>query len=654
MSNARVIGLCVTFIILVFVLRSAIHESPHEVLTQIEVDDQKHFSGSWHFPRGGPYVLGFEADAPTKLFLGDRLVLQGQGEQKRRVVYQPGSYKLRIETTGAFRLLWHPPGRRGPLEYVPASSLSSAQESPTFDHPGTSLLDGVCVLLIILAILICIGTLARDSIRSCDRRMWQGIAVVLFGALLVRLIGLGDQGQTWDEDVNWSAGRNYITNILSLDFSDASWRWNYQHPPVMKYFAGIGAQFSDGYGPSRAISALLVSLACALLVPIGTRLFRFRVGLLAGAIAALTPHLIAHSQVVGHEAPTVFFWALAIWLSLRAHDESDDVYRLHKRLAVLGVVLGLAIFSRYINGLLAPLIGMILLVNATAEQRRKTIALGFAIIPVVAILTCLAVWPRLWSEPILHMQESWDKLKQSHGAEPYLGVMTDSPARSYFLVYLWATAPIGLLLFAKLWLLRAAALREKASFLLILWLLLPLVVSFSPVRQDGVRYIMPSVLALSLAAAAGLDFVARHRWHRFLFPGLAASLGLYLSIVCFRIAPFYLDYYGEQVGGPAKVAKHRQFEIAWWGEGMNQALDYLARNAEPNARVYKRCFEPGHLAWMRGDLWKSEARRPEEADWFLVYQPTLRSCPIPTDAKLVFEVAAQGAPVAQVYRRAED
>ncbi len=651
MNNRRAIGLCLAFVALVLMLRALVVHAPHEVLTRSEVAGQQHFTGSWHFPRGGPYVLGYEADTNTKLFIDERLVLQGKGEQKKRIVYQPGNYKVRVETQGAFRLLWHPPGRRGPLEYVPSSSLSPKLASPSFSYPGTSIFDGLCIVAILLSVFLCIAYLARTVIRSCDRRTWQAIAVVFVASLAIRLIGLGEQGQTWDEDVNWSAGRNYITNLLSLDFSEGAWRWNYQHPPVMKYLAGIGAQFSDGYGPSRAISAALVAVACGLLVPIGQRLFRLRVGVLAGVLAGLSPHLIAHGQVVGHEAVTVFFWALATWLALRAHDQSDDPYKLHKRFAVIGIVLGLAIFSRYINGLLAPLIGLILLVESPPEDRRRTVALGLAIIPIVAALTCIAIWPRLWSEPIVHLQESWAKLKKPHGAEPYLGTMTESPSRSYFFVYLWATAPLGLLVFAKLWLLRAAFVRERASLVLAMWLLVPMIVTFSPVRQDGVRYIMPSVLALSLAAAAGLDFVARKGWHRHLFVGLASALGVYMCVVCLRIRPFYLDYYGEQVGGPASVAKHRRFEIAWWGEGMNKALQYVNREAAPNARVYKRCFEPGHLAWMRGDLWATEARRPQDAEWFLVYQPTVRACPVPTDATLVFEASAQGAPLARVYRR---
>ena len=41
--------------------------------------------------------------------------------------------------------------------------------------------------------------------------------------------------------------------------------------------------------------------------------------------------------------------------------------------------------------------------------------------------------------------------------------------------------------------------RSCLRTILLLWLLVPFIVSFSPVKQDGVRYIMPSLLALSMA-----------------------------------------------------------------------------------------------------------------------------------------------------------
>ncbi len=644
---AAAVALGVILMLLAF--RSIVAESAEDRLLTTSGEQASH-TGSWHFPRGGPYVLGFESEEGATLFIDDALVVQGQGQQAKRVVYQAGSHQVRVETKGWYRLLWHPPGRRGPLEYVPASSISPESTDAQYENPGTSRLDGFVASGVLLAILLCTLYVNRRRLRSCDRTMLLTTVAVLLGALAIRCIGLDAQGQTWDEDVNWSAGRNYITNLLNFDFRESSWKWNFEHPPVMKYLAGIGAQFVDGYSASRGISALLVSFACALLVPIGTRLYSLRVGVLAASLAALSPHIIAHSKVVGHEAPTLFFWALLVWLSLRAHDANEDPFRLHKRFAVIGLVLGLAVFSRYINGLLAPLVGAILLLQSPKEERKATVLLGISIIPMAALLTCFLVWPRMWSEPILHLQESWAKLKKPHGLEPYLGSMTQSPGASYFFVYLWATAPIGLLIFAKAFLGRLAILRERSSVVILLWLAVPFIVTLSPVRQDGVRYIMPALLAMSLAAAASIDALERLSKH-LRFTVLAPALCLYMAIVCLRIHPFYLDYYGEQVGGPRAVAEGKSFEIAWWGEGMNEALDFLNEKAEPGDRVYKHCFEPGHLAWMRGDLWPTEARRPEQADWILVYQPTVRACPIPADATLVFEARAQGAPLAQVYRR---
>lgn len=623
--------------------------------------------GSWYFPRGGPYILGFESPGAWNALLeiDGREVVRGTGTRTERVVYPEGAHHVSFTAPPGARLLWHPPGRRGAneLEYVPPSSLSPDPPGRAeFDHPGTARLDGLFAILLV-AIAIGLGLyLARDGLRRIDRRAAAAAGAAFVLALGVRLIDLGGAGQTWDEDVNWSAGRNYVTNGLALDFSPASWRWNYQHPPVSKYAAGIGAQLADGYGPARAISALLVALACGLVVFVGRRLFSLRVGVLAGAAAALTPHLVAHGKVVGHEAPAVLLWIAALLAALCVHDRLDELddertrtRRLAIRLALVGGLLGLAISSRFVNVLLAPLLAAVLLLQAPPALRRRTLLWGAVVIPLAAAAVSFAIWPRLWDAPFAHLGEAWDKLKVPHSAEPFLGAVTNQPPAHYFLAYLVATAPLGILLGAAAWLGRAGHLREKGSITIALLLVIPLLVLFSPVRQDGVRYILPSLVALALAAAAGIDYavelLARRigRPRRF-FAGAGALLVLYLAVACYRIHPYYLDYYGEQVGGPAGVAAHRRFEIAWWGEGVADAIDHVNRNAAPGARVHRACVETSHLTWVRGDLWR-DVRRAADADWIVVYQPSWKKCPLPPDAALVHEVSAQGAPLARVYRR---
>jgi 4-amino-4-deoxy-L-arabinose transferase-like glycosyltransferase len=658
-------------------VRNAVVTPPLERLARSEAGRDMVYQGSWHFPRGGPYILGYEAPAAARLVVDGQVVARGAGQQSARRVYEAGVYAVRFEVASGdrseTRLLWHPPGRRGPLEYVPASSLvAAAPGQAKFGRwAGAAPVDGLVSSLIALILVALCLYLARGVIARADRGALRWAALVAALALAVRLLDLGAAGQTWDEDVNWSAGRNYVTNLLSLDFRPGSWTWNYEHPPVMKYVAGIGAQWADGYGPARALSALLVALGCALLVPIGRRLYSLRAGALAGALAALSPHLIAHGKIVGHEAPTVLWWALGVWLALRAHDppapaaarEGGGQPRdpLLGRLVVIGLVVGLAVSSRFVNALLGPLVGGILLIMAPAGQRRRTLGLGLAIAVPVAALVGLAVWPRLWHGPIAGLQESWAKLRVPHGAEPFLGEITNQPARAYFAVYLLATAPAGLLAGVALWVVRAVRRGRaewRASAIVLLWLLVPMAVAISPVRQDGVRYIMPCLLALACAAAAGVDAAAAWLGARLaardagsrVFASLAAALVAYLGITAARIHPYYLDYYGEHVGGPAGAAGRRLFEVGWWGEGIAGAVDYVNQHAAAGARVHKRCVAPGHLTWLRADLWPREAQRVDQADWILVYAPASAECPLPPGAVLAHEVVAQGAPLARVYR----
>jgi 4-amino-4-deoxy-L-arabinose transferase-like glycosyltransferase len=395
---------------------------------------------------------------------------------------------------------------------------------------------------------------------------------------------------------------------------------------MMKYLAGIGAQFADGFGPARALSAVWTALGCALLVPIGARLYNLRTGILAGTIAALLPPLVAHGQIVGHESPTVLWWTLGILLALSG------------RLFGTGVVIGLATASRFVNGLLGVLCLAIIAIEHREHLRRALWQL-----PALALATFYVVWPRLWLHPAGALAESLHKLSQTHSPEPFLGTLTAHPGPHYFIVYLLATLPVGVLVGLLAW-----PRRDRATLVTALWLVIPLVVAASPVRQDGVRYVMPSVVALALASAAGWERVAsRFR----VYPAVLAALALYLAITLVRIHPYYLDYFAEEIGGTGTVAAHGWFETAWWGEGVDRAVAYVNEHAAQGARVYRDCIEPAHLAWFRADLWNPMVRAPAQADWIVTYAPQSHRCPIPPGFDRVFTVGADGATLAEVWQR---
>src|SRR5262249_25289561 len=329
------------------------------------------FTGSWWFPRGGPYILGFDSPGgPGKLDIDGGAIVQGTGGAKVRRGYSPRVPAGGVEAAAGAAPLCAPPGRRGALEYVPPSSLSAQPpELATFTAPGSEI--GAALVATAILVVIVLGglTLARPIVHG---RGGPGTMIFVV-ALVVRLYGLGDAGQTWDEDEYWSSGRNYVVNVLRHDAAPESWRWNFQHPPLTKYLAGVGALWMDGFGVSRVLFALMGAGTCVLAFSIGRRLFSTRVGAFAGVCAALMPHLIAHSRVIGHETPSAFFWSLAVWLALRvndAHNRDEEVHYIAPgsadlvvRLAAVGGAVGLAAATRYPNLLVPPLVGALVLLH---------------------------------------------------------------------------------------------------------------------------------------------------------------------------------------------------------------------------------------------------------------------------------------------------
>jgi hypothetical protein len=99
------------------------------------------------------------------------------------------------------------------------------------------------------------------------------------------------------------------------------------------------------------------------------------------------------------------------------------------------------------------------------------------------------------------------------------------------------------------------------------------------------------------------------------------------------------------------VASRGWFETAWWGEGVDRAVDYVNAHAASGARVDRACIEPAHLAWFREDLWAPMTNAPGEASWIVSYAPASHPCPVPADAREVFAVTADGAVLARVYQR---
>ncbi len=214
-------------------------------------------------------------------------------------------------------------------------------------------------------------------------------------ALLILLfVGMATWGawtksDTYDEPMYLLAGYSYVvTGDLSF---------NREHPPLAKLLIGLPLLFldlelPDGYqtragvpmaflfSQPRADHHLMLFLArlpgillgvvlCLYVLRWGRLAFGRRAGLVALALTATNPNLLAHCRVAGTDfAVTVFCLASLyhLWRWLGTGRIGS--------LALLGVMLGLAVGSKFTALLLGPLVAGVVLVEAV--RRREPALLG--------------------------------------------------------------------------------------------------------------------------------------------------------------------------------------------------------------------------------------------------------------------------------------
>lgn len=632
------------------------------------------WTGTIVLPRTGRYVFATESDDGSWMHLDGKLVLDNGGAHELRRVETvlqltegPHAIELRYVNfggDGTLRWFWTPPGRMGLLEDVPATLLFSAGASSKHlprayaIPPRDFLAIGLYVALVCCYVVFIFRRRLLDWGLSIGQRPARRNALLIFlalvaFALILRLYGLSDAGQTWDEDVYWAAARNYIQNLLHGRFDAVYWMWNREHPALSKWLYGPATLISEHFGPARAVSAMLGALTCGFVFLAGRDFFGLWAGIYGGLFACLMPHLIAHSKIIGLESPTGLFFTLSFWLFYRGCCRNgNNGYHL-----AAGLFAGAALATRLTNlSLLLGLAWLYWLLFGPIIRKDKTfpvpITLGLA--PLVALGFFFGIWPYLWTNPIQHVGTFLSVRGAETAPELFFGAEI-TPPWYYFPAYFGATTPAGLLLAMSLVVPFGLGVsgntigRKKIGlYASLIWFLTPFLMSFSPVIQDGVRYIYPSLIAACVLGGAGMAWLGAilSRWIPGAFGGLSVAILGYACLAALPMHPYYLDYYNELVGGPERVQTKRLFEMAWWGEGLQEAINYIHRDAPHGASVHVMA-NPRHVIRFRPDINSGQGM---SADYILYNQ--LFNGPIKAPShRIVYVVRARNAPLVWVYKR---
>ena len=335
-------------------------------------------------------------------------------------------------------------------------------------------------------------------------------------------------------------------------------------------------------------------------------IFSTRIAVAGILLLSFEPFFFAHSRLLttdGLLSTTFFTTTLAVIRYTQTHQK--------KYLYFTGLFAALAYLTKTPSIILFPLVGLLMLLDLWRRQRssRQKIRWGtqlaapFGIFILFTAATVYVLWPALWKSPftaIQILQYAFETSAGEHTSQMFFngevipeGIFQARHFYFYPLNYLWRATPVTLVGLAAAF----AGLFQKSSSLIkkyrwpvlslgLLAVLFTIFMSFSAKRAD--RYLLPVFPPLSLIAAAGwvsISGALAARAGRFQKQFAPAALGLVILLQILPVIqtfPYYLSYYNPVMGGSQKAP---EVMMIGWGEGLEQAADYLNQKTDPAGQV---------------------------------------------------------------------
>ncbi|MFD8806614.1 phospholipid carrier-dependent glycosyltransferase [Streptomyces sp. NPDC059597] len=458
------------------------------------------------------------------------------------------------------------------------------------------------------------------------------LVVLLLGQMAVAMVTTAvQQTPTIDEPVYVATATDYLR--------EHRLRYNPEHPPLGKLLIAAGVAVADprydpaspgtqgdvgrrllyesGNDPGRLMLwARLPVIALTLLTGLVVFAFARDVagtpgGLVALALYAFSPDVIAHGALATLDMPVTGFLVTSAWLAWRARRRP----RLYVPLT--GLALGAAIATK-MSAL--PAIPVVVLLAGLsvwhalpgADRRRRALlgAGGAAAVAVQAVGVVWAVYaavdPRFGfspAEPVPALAGLHGRLTsllplppayragmrvqfafENHAWQGFLfGRLYTGPLWYYLPAALLVKTPLALLALGAAGAVAVLALRgpRPAAPYLLLPPALLLAVAMTGARDFGTRYALFVPVFLAVTAGCVTAVRARYRWA----VPLTGLLVAWAAVTSLRVFPYYLPYANEAFGGPAATHRLLHDSNVDWGQDLGRLGDRL-RERYPGERVW--------------------------------------------------------------------
>lgn len=321
-------------------------------------------------------------------------------------------------------------------------------------------------------------------------------------------------------------------------------------------------------------------------------------GLLALALCALNPNVVAHARILSTDlgAACLAMSALYLWWRWAQKPPSGvarvgiSPFALVKRAIPVALVLGLALAAKTTNTLLIPLIGLFTLIRSLEKRWRWTEAVVAWVTMASGALFVLWVLYRFEFGPAPNLigdipvpapsyweAIAWVRHEMELGRPAFLGGRYTIWGWWYYFPFAFLVKtplPLLILLVLAVWLHVRGRIARRIPADYALWVFPPFyfILSAFSTLNLGYRHILSTVPLMTIYAARVVHCPGlSSKWAR---RGLWILLA-WLAIGALCIFPHHLAYFNELVGGPSNGYRYLVDSNLDWGQGLKHLRRYL-------------------------------------------------------------------------------
>ncbi|HWP58720.1 MAG TPA: glycosyltransferase family 39 protein [Candidatus Acidoferrales bacterium] len=454
---------------------------------------------------------------------------------------------------------------------------------------------------------------ARASARPWSK---AAVGLLLLAFLLQALASMWDEAPTFDELVSPAAGYAEIftgdfrliddhpplARILmalpllalrpALPLDHFSWREKEQKRKYRYDFAEqffyVSNENADRMLFWSRLPVLALSTLLGFLVFVWAReLYGASSGLVALYLYAFEPNLMAHSRLATNDLPVALMIFATVFLLWRYHQAPCL-----KRAALAGVLLGLALLTKFSALALLPIVFLASVFSPpnTADKSAPALANAVsgrilragaitALLAVVASFVVLAFYGARWwlfvetlKNGVVHYGAG-HVARQGHPAF-LLGEVSTAGWWYYFPVAIAVKTPIPLLIFALIAFLTGSFRRGRAHYFLLLPVLVVVFAALTSTLNIGVRHVLPAYpFVIVMASSVATVRFSRPRF----FAALLCALGFWYMASTLKVFPSYLAYFNEFVG-PENGYRVLVDSNLDWGQDLKRLKHFMDEN----------------------------------------------------------------------------